>query len=47
MSMCVPLPISLPVPLTRSGLMVADEIISRADALKVAADKAKLEKQVA
>jgi len=32
---------------TRSGLMVADEIISRADALKVAADKAKLEKQVA
>merc|ERR1719171_1424855 len=32
---------------TRSGLMVADEILSRADALKVAADKAKLEKQVA
>ena len=32
---------------TRSGLMVADEIISRADALKVASDKAKLEKQVA
>jgi len=32
---------------TRSGLMVADEIISRADSLKVASDKAKLEKQVA
>ena len=32
---------------TRSGLMVADEIIARADALKVASDKAKLEKQVA
>lgn len=32
---------------TRSGLMVADEIISRADAIKVASDKAKLEKQVA
>merc|ERR1711935_1292521 len=32
---------------TRSGLMVADEIISRADSLKVDSDKAKLEKQVA
>ena len=30
----------LPLPLTRSGLMVADEIISRADSLKVASDKA-------
>ena len=34
--------LTLPLPLTtiRSGLMVADEIISRADSLKVASDKA-------
>merc|ERR1712166_74592 len=32
---------------TRSGLMVADEIISMADSLKVASDKAKLEKTMA
>ena len=41
------LTLTLAPTLSRSGLMVADEIISRADALKVASDKAKLEKQVA